>query len=906
MKKHIQLTEWRRTRPAVGRRVGDARLARVLAFVVLVLAAAVLTTAAAAGTRSGALIKLHQSSLGQVLADSHGRTIYLWAHDKHHKSTCYGACAVYWPALTTKGKPRAIGGARKALLGTTRRRDGRLQVTYRGHPLYRFAGDTRPGQTSGAGLTDFGGRWDPVSAAGLAVRKHPMNSFKRPKLKHGLLAIVGTAASDKIALRLKPGEPGTFQVDVGDDGSADFTFKRKQIAKIAVVGLAGHDLVRVDESNGVFTDSIPTRIDGGPGNDTIAGGQGVETSVGGDGNDVIDGNKGADTALLGSGDDLFVWDPGDGSDLVEGQDGSDTMRFNGAPVAEQFTLSANGSRLRLFRDVGNVTMDAAGVERVDVNALADADLVTVDDLSGTDVSGVNVDLTGALGGATGDGAADRVVVNGTNGDDSIAVTGDTGGVKVSGLAATVAILHPEAANDRLEINTLDGRDTVDASGLTADAIQLVVDGGAGDDTLDGSQGVDRLLGGDGNDSIDGNKGNDTAQLGAGDDTFVWDPGDGSDVVEGDAGADTMQFNGANVAERVALVADGNRLKFLRDPGDVAMDTAGVERVDFNALGGPDSIGVSDLTGTDVGAVNLDLASTLGGGQGNGQADHVLVEGTNDSDRIRVNSDASGVVVAGLRAVVAIRHQEPADALAVDGVEGNDDISAAGLPAQAIGLILAAGSGDDELFGGQGDDRLVGGDGNDTLDGSKGNDLAQMGAGDDTFQWDPGDGSDTVEGEDGADTMSFIGANIAEKIDVSANGDHVRFSRDIGNVTMDTHGVEQIDFEALAGADLVTVNDLTGTDLFKLQLDLDGAAHGGGDGEPDRVVLNGTNGDDAIRVFGDAQGVNVKGLAPLVEILHPEGANDRLDVNTLDGSDTVDSSGLAAGTIQLFVDGVLVP
>ena len=107
----------------------------------------------------------------------------------------------------------------------------------------------------------------------------------------------------------------------------------------------------------------------------------------------------------------------------------------------------------------------------------------------------------------------------------------------------------------------------------------------------------------------------------------------------------------------------------------------------------------------------------------------------------------------------------------------------------------------------------------------------MGAGDDTFEWDPGDGSDTVEGEDGSDTMSFIGANIAEKIDVSANGDRVRFSRDIGNVTMDTAGVEQIDFRPSPGPDLVTVSDLTGTDLRTLQLDLDGAAPGGGDGEP---------------------------------------------------------------------------
>ena len=693
MKKHIRLTEWRRTRPAVGRRVGDARRARFLAFVVLVLAAAVLTTAAGAATRSGALIKLHQSSLGQVLADSHGRTLYMWAHDKHHRSTCYGACAVYWPALTTKGKPKAIGGARKALLGTTRRRDGRMQVTYHGHPLYRFSGDTRAGQTSGEGLTDFGGRWDPVSAAGVAVRNRPMDSrFKRPKLRRGVLSIVGTAASDKIVLRLKAGYPGTLQVDVGDDGSADFSFDRKKVAKIAVAARAGDDSVRIDESNGVFTDSIATTVDGGPGNDTIAGGSGAESLIGGDGNDVIDGNKGNDTGQLGSGDDLFIWDPGDGSDIVEGQDGSDTMRFNGA----------------------------------------------------------------------------------------------------------------------------------------------------------------------------------------------------------------------NVAERVSLVADGNRLEFFRAPGNVTMDTAGVERVDFNALGGPDSIAVGDLTGTDVGAVNLDLASTLGGGQGNGQADHVVVEGTNDGDRIRVTNGASAVAVSGLRAQVVIQHQEPTDQLSVDGLGGNDDISAPTLAAQAIALTLDGGAGDDSLFGGLGNDTLLGGDGNDSLNGFRGNDRALMGAGDDTFSWDPGDGSDVVDGEDGSDTMQFIGANVAEKIDVSANGDHVLFSRDIANVTMDTAGLEQIDFEALAGSDLVTVNDLTGTDLRTLQVDLDGGAPGGSDGEADRVVLNGTNGDDAIRVFGDAQGVNVKGLAPFVEILHPEGANDRLDINTLDGHDTVDSSGLAAGTIQLFVDGVLVP
>src|SRR5438552_8766032 len=109
------------------------------------------------------------------------------------------------------------------------------------------------------------------------------------------------------------------------------------------------------------------------------------------------------------------------------------MLFNGANGAEKVELSANGNRLKFTRDVAAITMDTNGVERVDFNALGGADLVTVNDLSGTDVNDVNVDLAGTLGGTTGDGQADRVVVNATNGNDSIDVSGDAQGVKVSGL-----------------------------------------------------------------------------------------------------------------------------------------------------------------------------------------------------------------------------------------------------------------------------------------------------------------------------------------------------------------------------------------------------------------------------------------------------------------------------------------
>ncbi len=723
---------------------------------------------------------------------------------------------------------------------------------------------------------------------------HPAKAaiFKHPTLKHRLLTIEGTKASDKVAIRLQSGKPGILQVDVGDDGSANFTFKRTQIARIAVNARAGNDRVRIVERNGVFTNKIRTRIDGGDGNDTLLGGSRSETLLGGGGNDSLDGNGGNDVALLGAGDDTFAWDPGDGSDTIEGQAGADTLRFNGANASERVNLSANGNRLRFLRDA-NITMDTAGVERVDFNALGGADVVSVDDLTGTDVTSVNVDLTGTLGGATGDGQLDQVIVNAGNRDKTIRVGGDASAVAVSGLSAQVAIQHQDPS-DELHVNGLGGNDDISAAALAAQAIALTLDGGAGNDTLAGGIGAETSLGGEGNDSLDGNGGNDVALLGVGDDTFVWDPGDGSDTIEGQAGTDTMLFNGANVAERVDLSANANRLRFFRDVGNITMDTAGVERVDFNALGGADLVTVNDLAGTDVGNVNVDLAGSLGGTTGDGSVDRVVVNGTSGDDTINVGGDAAVVPVSGLRAQVAIRHQEASDGLVVNGLAGNDAISAAALAAQAISLTLDGGAGNDTLAGGKGIETLLGSDGNDTLDGNGGNDLALMGAGDDTFVWDPGDGSDTVEGQDGTDTMRFNGAGVAEQVELSANGNRLRLFRDVATITMDTAGVERVDFNALGGADLVTVDDLTGTDVTSVNVDLAGALGGAaGDGSVDRVVVNGTSGDDTIDVSGDASGVAVSGLRPLVAIRHQE-PSDELRVNGL-GGDATRSTGTRATT-----------
>ena len=120
--------------------------------------------------KSGAVsLTAGKGSLGTFLVDSAGRSLYLWEADKGTKSMCSGACAAAWPPLTTTGKPTAGKGVNASLLGTTKRNDGSLEVTYGGHPLYYFAGDTSPGQITGQGSNGFGAKWYVVSPAGKAI-----------------------------------------------------------------------------------------------------------------------------------------------------------------------------------------------------------------------------------------------------------------------------------------------------------------------------------------------------------------------------------------------------------------------------------------------------------------------------------------------------------------------------------------------------------------------------------------------------------------------------------------------------------------------------------------------------------------------------------------------------------------
>jgi predicted lipoprotein with Yx(FWY)xxD motif len=119
-----------------------------------------------APAKAPATVALRTTPLGKIITDSHGRTLYLFAADKSMSSTCNGACASAWPPLSVTGQPVAGPGLQSGLLGTTKRAAGATQVTYGGHPLYYYAGDSQPGQTTGQDLTEFGAKWLVLSADG--------------------------------------------------------------------------------------------------------------------------------------------------------------------------------------------------------------------------------------------------------------------------------------------------------------------------------------------------------------------------------------------------------------------------------------------------------------------------------------------------------------------------------------------------------------------------------------------------------------------------------------------------------------------------------------------------------------------------------------------------------------------
>jgi hypothetical protein len=192
---------------------------------------------------------------------------------------------------------------------------------------------------------------------------------------------------------------------------------------------------------------------------------------------------------MGAGDDTFEWDDQDGSDTVEGQDGNDRLLFVGSNDAETFGILPNGKRVLFHRAVAdaNVFMDLGDVEDIDLSARGGADAIVVNDLSGTDLTALNIDLDSAAGNGTGDGAIDSVIINGGNAGEVIPVGSINGAITVDGAFAGggglpySATISGVEANDSLRINGNGGNDFLQAD-LNV-PVNLSLDSGAGQDTI---------------------------------------------------------------------------------------------------------------------------------------------------------------------------------------------------------------------------------------------------------------------------------------------------------------------------------------------------------------------------------------------------------------------------------------
>ena len=150
-----------------------ALIAALVSTVTATLATTAVATPATVGHRivQHAKVETRRGKLGVHLTNAHGRTLYMFAADTRHRSHCRGTCARFWPPFTTVGAPTAGRAAKAAKLATIRRRDGSRQVTYAGHPLYLYLGDSKAGQTNGQGSLAFGARWWILAPSGKPITK---------------------------------------------------------------------------------------------------------------------------------------------------------------------------------------------------------------------------------------------------------------------------------------------------------------------------------------------------------------------------------------------------------------------------------------------------------------------------------------------------------------------------------------------------------------------------------------------------------------------------------------------------------------------------------------------------------------------------------------------------------------
>ena len=354
----------------------------------------------------------------------------------------------------------------------------------------------------------------------------------------------------------------------------------------------------------------------------------------------------------------------------------------------------------------------------------------------------------------------------------------------------------------------------------------------------------------------------------------------------------LAVTGTDGDDAIGVTVHGDELRVAVHGRDHRIPLAGLDRATIAPGAGADRVEVADLGDAVFNGVEIDLG-------GDAAADAVTVTGGPGDDFPSLLHFGATTFVLGLPTFSTVVNGGAEDALTLDAAGGDDQVSAQSYPADGPALTLEGGPGGDQLAAGRGDDLIRGGPGDDFASGGLGTDVARLGGGNDIFRWDPGEGSDAVAGQDGHDSLMFLGNGAAERFDVTAAGDDVRLTRDVGGIVMELAGLERISGFAGAGADSVAIGDLSGTPVTGSDWGL-----GALDGAPDRISLDGTEGDDAFVVTGGVQNPagtstsgEVRGLPAslLVTAIEHE---DVLAIDGRGGLDTLDDSGLIPGGFEL--------
>ncbi len=747
--------------------------------------------------------------------------------------------------------------------------NGRLAHRRSGVPFILAAGLTAVALATALGITHQ------ADAQELAAGK------VKTKLDGSTLVVQGSSSNDVITLRLKAGDPYKLVVEVPSNPASTQEFDRSSFDAIKVQAGPGDDTVKVDETNGVFSDTEAVTFEGGAGNDTLLGGTGGETLTPGPGEDFVYGFGGADR---------IIWAGTDGNDFIEGGDGADTLEANGTGEAEQYAATANGSRIRFDRvSPATAFLDIAGVENMAVNMkggddsfsavgnLAVLTAFTVDGGSGDDTllgsngadvlngGGGNDFIDGQQGADTLIGGSGNDTIQWDPGDGSDVVEGQDGADTLQFNGANIGEIFDVSANGgRVRFTRNIGAIVMDVAGVESLNVRML--GGADLLTVNNLAGTGMKKVNADMAGFDGN---------------------------GDAAADSVVVNGTDGPDKFKMASDDASATVTFAPTTVTVTGADTGGDKFTAagLGGDDSFDTNQMGAYQIQAI-------ADGGEG---SEKVVINGSDADEQFTATANGPSARFDRLSPTAMHFDVMNVESVVVKMGAGNDSFSAVGNLAVLTALTVEGGLGNDTLLGSNGADVLNGGAGNDFIDGQQGTDTILMGGDDDTFQWDPGDGNDVVEGQGGDDTMVFNGSNIGEIMDISANGGRVTFTRNIAGIVMDLNSIETVRVNTFGGADSVTVNPLGGTGLRNVKVNL-AQFDGNGDSAGDTLVVNATDRAESIIVTGTQGSATVNGTYAQVEVSGGEPAFDRLVINAFGGDDIVNGTGSDATSIPLTIDG----